>query len=97
MPKEASEKRDAARAAPKRVRGVVGVVENIFEIWDARREELGLSWRSLAEDIGYSHTYVIGLTEKDPIPEGPFRQMCELLDLDPDELMRRPTEEERSV
>lgn len=79
------------------VRGVVGVVDDLHSVWQRALDAKGMSWRTLGDAMAFSHTYVIQLTEKTTIPEGPFRQACAILELDPDTLLRRPTEKESKL
>lgn len=69
------------------MRGVVGKVSNLYEVWTRALEEKEMSWRALSAEVGFTRAYIQSLCEHEVIPWDAFEKICEALGLDAESLL----------
>jgi DNA-binding Xre family transcriptional regulator len=81
--------RETRRARPTLIRGVMGVVPNLWSLWSEALKREGLSWRKLAERTDYTRAYLQSLCEHETIPYNAYAKICRALNIDPEKAMDR--------
>ena len=64
--------REARRKRPTLVRGVVGKVSNLYDVWSKALEEKEMSWRALSTEVGFTRAYIQSLCEHEVVPWDAF-------------------------
>lgn len=79
--------RDLRRQRPTLIRGVVGKVSNLYDVWSEALETKEMSWRELSSQVGFTRAYIQSLCEHEVIPWGAFEKICAALGLDAEGLL----------
>lgn len=85
--------RDIRRRRSTLIKGIMGVVPNLWDLWSKAIEKEGLSWRKLADLTGYTRAYLQGLCEHETIPYDAYAKVCRVLNLNPEKHIDKFTDE----
>lgn len=74
------------------IHGVVGAVDNLYDLIDAELKARDWNWSTLAKEVPCSRQYLVKVTVKDSIPEEFFYRLCQILEWDAEAVMVRDDE-----